>query len=261
MSSHSNRQGVNPLRPYYVPPTIGEPTAEPGHIPGPNAFSRPADGAASAKYASKARDIFSDLDYKDYIAEPSPTVVGSVKDVVNELMWKYTSVFLAQPFEAAKLILQVRTQDDVGALGTTPSLAPSPAVSRHSSFKTSSHVDVRIANALYCMDRQLTDAHRSPSPTQKETSPHISHPTFRTPHLLSDRGEDALQPHRQKHQSPPRSHNYPTTCWICDVPTPSPKSFHNYGIKRGRGVSARARMRLSSTKCCSLYWKTGLEAY
>lgn len=135
MSNHSNRHGVNPLRPYYVPPTIGEPTVEPNNIPGPNAFSRPAHGASSAKYASKARDIFSDLDYKDYIAEPSPSVVGSVKDIVNELMWKYTSVFLAQPFEAAKLILQVRTQDDVGALGAVPSLAPSPAVSRQSSFK------------------------------------------------------------------------------------------------------------------------------
>lgn len=139
MSNHSShRQGVNPLRPYYVPPTIGEPAAEPSNIPGPNAFSRPANtggGASSAKYASKARDIFSDLDYKDYIADPSPSVVGSVKEVVNELMWKYTSVFMAQPFDAAKLLLQVRTQDDVGALGAPPALAPSPAVSRQSSFK------------------------------------------------------------------------------------------------------------------------------
>lgn len=154
MSNHSNRQGVNPLRPYYVPPTIGEPTVEPTHIPGPNAFSRPATGASSAKYASKARDIFSDLDYKDYISEPSPSVVGSVKDMVNELMWKYTSVFLAQPFEAAKLILQVRTQDDVGALGAVPSLAPSPVVSRQSSFRTPSHIDVRIVKSFPILYRR-----------------------------------------------------------------------------------------------------------
>lgn len=143
--ANNNRHGVNPLRPYYVPPTIGEPTVEPSNIPGPNAFSRPAAAnGSSARYASKARDIFSDLDYKDYISEPSPSVVGNVKDVVNELMWKYTSVFLAQPFEAAKLLLQVRTQDDVGAMGAPTPAAPvaSPVVSRHSSFKASTYDEV-----------------------------------------------------------------------------------------------------------------------
>ena len=107
MSNSTNRQGVNPLRPYYIPPTIGDPVVETANIPGPNAFSRPsAPGASSGKYASKARDIFSDLDYKDYISDPSPSVVRTVKDIVDELMWKYTSVFLAQPFEAAKLLLR-----------------------------------------------------------------------------------------------------------------------------------------------------------
>lgn len=137
MSNSTNRQGVNPLRPYYVPPTIGEPSVEPSNIPGPNAFSRPAANGSSAKYASKARDIFSDLDYKDYISEPSPGVVGNVKDVVSELVWKYTTVFLAQPFDVAKLLLQVRTQDDVGALGAVPTPVASPAVSRQSSYKDS----------------------------------------------------------------------------------------------------------------------------
>lgn len=145
MSNHTNRQGVNPLRPYYVPPTIGEPTIEQTNIPGPNAFSRPSNATSSTKYASKARDIFSDLDYKDYISEPSPSVVGTVKDVVNELMWKYTSVFLAQPFEAAKLILQVRTQDDVGSLGIVPSLVASPIVSRQTNLRMAPHDDVRAS--------------------------------------------------------------------------------------------------------------------
>lgn len=138
MANNTNtRQGVNPLRPYYVPPTIGEPSVEPSSIPGPNAFSRSAANGPSTKYASKARDIFSDLDYKDYISEPSPGVVGNVKDVVSELIWKYTTVFLAQPFDVAKLLLQVREQDDVGALGAGPTPAASPAVSRQSSYKDS----------------------------------------------------------------------------------------------------------------------------
>lgn len=152
MPNSNNRQGVNPLRPYYVPPTIGEPIHEPSNIPGPTAFSRPSNGTtsgsvgggpSSAKYASKARDIFSDLDYKDYISDSSPSVAENVQGVINELMWKYTSVFLAQPFEVAKLILQVRAQDDVGALGAPPvaAVAPSPAVSRQSSYKAASSYD------------------------------------------------------------------------------------------------------------------------
>jgi fusion and transport protein UGO1 len=110
------RDGVNPLRPYYVPPSIGEP-AEPISTPGPRAFAREN---ATSNYASKARDLFSDIDYKDYLAEPPPSAVQMVKDLVDELLWKYTSVLMAQPFEVAKTLLQVRSQDDAEALDAAP---------------------------------------------------------------------------------------------------------------------------------------------
>ncbi|KAK5654934.1 hypothetical protein OQA88_6690 [Cercophora sp. LCS_1] len=110
MANHS--EGVNPLRPYYIPPTIGEPPELPP-TPGPHAFSH---SNATGNYASKARDIFSDIDLKDYVAEPSPSLVQSVKELIDELAWKYTSVLMAQPFEVAKTILQVRIQDDLGGL-------------------------------------------------------------------------------------------------------------------------------------------------
>lgn len=108
----NNNDGVNPLRPYYIPPTIGEPP-EVLPTPGPRAFTQ---ANSTGRYASKARDIFSDIDYKDYIAEPSPSVVQTVKEVLDELLWKYTSVLMAQPFEVAKTIMQVRSQDDLGGL-------------------------------------------------------------------------------------------------------------------------------------------------
>lgn len=112
------KEGVNPLRPYYIPPSIGE---EPVPAqPGPHAFAQ-ARGNATGKYASKARDIFSDMDYKDYLSEPSPSAIQTVRDLIDELLWKYTSALLAQPFEVAKTILQVRSQDDLGTLdGVTP---------------------------------------------------------------------------------------------------------------------------------------------
>lgn len=110
MSTH--KDGVNPLRPYYVPPTIGE-------TPDAAAAAAPFPGrhvTAGARYASKARDVLADLDYKDYLKEPSPSVVQNVRELVDELMWKYSSVLMAQPFEVAKTILQARDQDERAAL-------------------------------------------------------------------------------------------------------------------------------------------------
>lgn len=200
MANSSHRQGVNPLRPYYVPPTIGEPTGEPTNIPGPTAFSRPANSASSAKYASKARDIFSDLDYKDYIAEPSPSVVGNIKDVINEMMWKYTSVFLAQPFDAAKLILQVRTQDDLGGMGALPASVASPIVSRQSSFKTAGYDELSDSDGDEPAYFTSTAPH-TPSPVRtrrrRSTTPPPQTPKAAArpdlpPHMLNIRRPDSI---------------------------------------------------------------------
>ena len=120
---------MNPLRPYYKPPTIGEPT---------ESFSRAsqappnAAGNSSAQYASKARDIFPDLNYRDYVNDPSPSTVQSIKELVDELLWKYTSVLMAQPFEVAKTVLQVRMQDDVERLAAAAA-APAAAVAAEAS--------------------------------------------------------------------------------------------------------------------------------
>jgi hypothetical protein len=122
MASTTPREGVNPLRPYYILPTIGE-QAE-SRLPGqPNPFSRATNATAAAaapgsRYASRARDIFPDLDYRDYVNDPSPSTVQGIRDLVDELLWKYTSVLMAQPFEVAKTILQARAQDDMALLET-----------------------------------------------------------------------------------------------------------------------------------------------
>ncbi|KAM0283764.1 hypothetical protein ACHAQH_002354 [Verticillium albo-atrum] len=118
MTSH--RDGVNPLRPYYKPPTIGEihePTPSPA-----NPFSHNAP--SGDRYASKARDMFNDMDYKDYIGDPSPSAIQTVKEILDELLWKYTSVLMAQPFEVAKTVLQVRSHEDVILNGATPVSTP-----------------------------------------------------------------------------------------------------------------------------------------
>lgn len=138
MSTH--REGVNPLRPYYIPPTIGE-RADTASSPGP--FSAAGHATNGHRYASKARDVLTDLDYNSYLGDSSPSVVQSVKELVDELLWKYTSVLMAQPFEVAKMILQVRDQDENAALA-------SPAEPGTLKKKTSSYggsvYDVRIGN-------------------------------------------------------------------------------------------------------------------
>lgn len=152
MASHHDHNGVNPLRPYYIPPTIGEPPdALP--TPGPRAF---AQANSTGRYASKARDIFSDLDYKDYIAEPSPSVVQTVKELLDELLWKYTSVLMAQPFEVAKTIMQVRLQDDLGGLAAAAAAEAEEARQRQSNDQQRINMYDEVGNAVPSIHRART---------------------------------------------------------------------------------------------------------
>ncbi|EUC42445.1 hypothetical protein COCMIDRAFT_103483 [Bipolaris oryzae ATCC 44560] len=105
----SSRDAPNPLRPYYIPPSIGPPPEVPQNqtvsSPLPPAF-KPAPSNKSS-LGSQARDILSDLDYDAYFPETSPTIAGHAKKLLDHALWNYTSVLLAQPFEVAKTILQI----------------------------------------------------------------------------------------------------------------------------------------------------------
>ena len=107
----SSRDVPNPLRPYAVPPSF-QPTLSSGPSPPSGSqshvkySSRPAPSARPS-YGVAGRDILSDLDYGDYLADASPSVTEMVKRLVDQGLWKYTSVLLAQPFEVAKVVLQV----------------------------------------------------------------------------------------------------------------------------------------------------------
>ena len=48
------------------------------------------------------------MDYSEYISDVSPSSSDIGKQLVEQALWKYTSVFLAQPFEVAKTVLQVQ---------------------------------------------------------------------------------------------------------------------------------------------------------
>ena len=76
--------------------------------------------------------MLTDLDYNTYLGDDTPSAVQNIKDLLDELLWKYTSVLMAQPFEVAKVILQVRDQDESAAL-------PSPAEPEMLKKRTSSY--------------------------------------------------------------------------------------------------------------------------
>ena len=81
---------------------------------------------AAGRYASKARDMLQDLDYDGYLSGgggggggndgalgTTAAAVRDIRAVADDLMWKYTSVLMAQPFEMAKAVLQVRCVEEV----------------------------------------------------------------------------------------------------------------------------------------------------
>lgn len=106
------RDGPNPLRPYYIPPSIGK-LPEVHH----NASSASNFGSKNApstiqttSFGSSARNILADMDYSEYLSDSSPSPVGILKGLMEQTLWRYTSVFLAQPFEVAKTVLQVHVR-------------------------------------------------------------------------------------------------------------------------------------------------------
>lgn len=103
----STSREPNPLRPYYVPPSIG-----PQSNTSPSQPLHTSRHAATGAFSSSARDLFPeiDIDFKSTTSEAWQQTRG----LFDTLVWRYTSVLLAQPFDVAKTVLQV-------------SLPPSPA--------------------------------------------------------------------------------------------------------------------------------------
>jgi mitochondrial fusion and transport protein UGO1 len=87
--------------------------------------------------------MFSELDYGDYLSDNTPTALESVRKQVDEWFYKYTSILLAQPFDVAKLVLQVRSHEIEDE--TIPMEARNSG-SRQSSFRTSAYSDVCTLN-------------------------------------------------------------------------------------------------------------------
>lgn len=100
----TSRETPNPLRPYYIPPSVGLPP-DPVTVPNSTAATASSFGSRTI-LTSSARGILSELDYSDYLSDASPSVSELLKKLLDQALWKYSSVLIAQPFEVAKTILQ-----------------------------------------------------------------------------------------------------------------------------------------------------------
>jgi len=191
----TSRDAPNPLRPYYVPPSIGLPPepSPPHNTPSSPSLSSSAYAHAHTNasrtpkpsFGSQARDMLSDLDYDSYFSDSPPSVAEHAKRLLDQAMWNYTSVLLAQPFEVAKTLLQVHHARGHGP----PALLP-PAddfKSRPSSFASGKYED-------YPSDESDDDAGYFTS-----TAPRLHSPVY-------ERGsERSRSPQKRRKHAPSRS--------------------------------------------------------
>ncbi|KAI9802376.1 MAG: mitochondrial fusion and transport protein ugo1 [Piccolia ochrophora] len=180
-------EGPNPLRPYYIPPSvspspdvIGASTPLPGR--GPSTASTKPTSSSSPSFS------FSDLDYNDILSDHSPSVAEVTRRLLDQALWKYTSVLMAQPFEVAKTILQCQV-----APGGTPTRPSGHARSRPQSYRADPFDD-RLSDdsdpdepAYFTSHAPQSRHNRSPMrgrPTSSRTTSNRVAPPQSSPHKL-----------------------------------------------------------------------------
>lgn len=106
----SEMEGPNPLRPYYIPLPLGVTQDHYQNLSGASRIgSKYATNAlSSSSFGSSARNILADMDYSEYLLEPSSSPSAFIKHLFEQGLWKYTTILFAQPFEVAKIVLQVQ---------------------------------------------------------------------------------------------------------------------------------------------------------
>ncbi|KAA6406550.1 MAG: hypothetical protein FRX48_09715 [Lasallia pustulata] len=200
--SAAPREGPNPLRPYYVPPSIGLPTEATSHATAAHNIGGKHVSAAAAKatFGSSARDILSDLDYTDYLSDSSPSAMGIIKRLIDQALWKYTSVLLAQPFEVAKTVLQVQVAGagQVGSVhrATADDMRPRPGSYRYDSYDQPSDDSDPDSPSYFTSTAPLSHTRsRSPRPRGRHRRPRSRSPNAvpsASPHKLRPRDSSSL---------------------------------------------------------------------
>ncbi len=132
------REGPNPLRPYYIPPSVGNSIDFQQNASSAAKLGSKHASTSTDSFGSSTRNILADMDYTDYISDSGSSPTEAIKGLVEKALWKYTSVFLAQPFDVSKTILQVQLaragQRPVSSLGEEDEMRRRPGNYRPESY-------------------------------------------------------------------------------------------------------------------------------
>lgn len=166
----STSREPNPLRPYYIPPSINHaPNASSSQIPH---AARPT--TSSSSFSTSARDLLPELDID--LKSTTSEAWQQTRSLLDTLVWRYSSVLLAQPFDVSKTLLQVALPPGDTASATAKKRRISPRQS-YSNGRAASPYDLTSDSDL--SDRESDDipdyftsaAPRSRSPRKRRRTP------------------------------------------------------------------------------------------
>ncbi|WPG98521.1 mitochondrial fusion and transport protein ugo1 [Acrodontium crateriforme] len=100
----STSRQPNPLRPYYIPPSIGSSTSANASASQAPYISATAK-SSSGNFSRSARDLLPELDLD--LQSSAGEAWSTTRSLFDTLVYRYVSVLLAQPFDVSKLLLQV----------------------------------------------------------------------------------------------------------------------------------------------------------
>ncbi|KAL6722192.1 hypothetical protein ACLMJK_001299 [Lecanora helva] len=214
-------EGPNPLRPYYVPPSVSSSRSIGQNGTHAAGLGSRQPSASTNSSGSSARNILADMDYSDYISDSSPSIRTMTKGLVEQAIWKYTSVFLAQPFDVAKIVLQVqmagsKKQSSVKS-GLEEDMRKRPGKYRHDRYES---YDVRLTKTQLPSDDSDLD-----SPSYFTPSAPVAH----TPTKSS---------RRRRGRSPPQSDGVPRVRTPQSPPSKTSSSPHVLDLKSPSSVLA-----------------------
>jgi fusion and transport protein UGO1 len=180
----------NPLRPYYIPPSIGP---APGAVPSNSSAQASAmprgPRPSPSSYQSNAKDLLPDLDL-DFRSSAGEAWTNT-RALLDTLAWRYASCLMAQPFDVAKTILQVSLPPSVAAASTPRKRKTSPRQSARSkegsrrrdrAYESFSETDEDLEGSSQASDDDVpnyftSNAPRSRSPRKRRRTPPSTSPS------------------------------------------------------------------------------------
>ncbi|KAK5113435.1 hypothetical protein LTR85_010863 [Meristemomyces frigidus] len=215
----SNSREPNPLRPYYVPPSVGPaPTSSPSQ-PAHAARSVPT-GAPSGSLSDTARDLLPDLD----IGSSANEAWQNTRTLFDALLYKYMSVLLAQPFDVAKIILQVSLPPSTAAVGAG---ARKPTPRRRPAYEGGSYGGASQRHSEY-EDDEETEATEETGDEESDDMPDYF---------------SSAAPQSSRSRSPRKRRRTPPSEELSPTPTPrhrrehDPEQGYHLNLKRPDSVT------------------------